>query len=92
MNESKPNSHIQNESKPFSLPIIQEVEHDNLILGQKLIDVYEKRIALLEEENRDLRSKLTSIPLPITHIPIRRVIRTTSELRDILESRSSKNL
>jgi hypothetical protein len=91
MNESKPNSHVQNESKPKTLPI-QEVEHDNLLLGQKLIEVYEQRIALLEEENRDLRSKLTSIPLPITHIPIRRVIRTTSELRDILESRSSKSL
>lgn len=74
---------------------IQEVEHENLVLGHKLIEVYEKRIAILEEENRELRLKLTQAP-PYSPspglIPNKRKISTISELRELLEIRSAKVL
>ena len=75
-------------SKPYP---IQEVEHENLLLGQKLIELYENRIKTLEEENSNLKLRLTQIPTPnLSPIPNKRKVSTISELREILETRSSK--
>jgi len=69
---------------------IQEVEHENLILGQELISLYKKRISELETEILQLKSLLSQAPIPLSSAPTRRKIGTVSELRELLETRSSK--
>jgi len=69
---------------------IQEVEHENLILGQELISLYKKKISELESEILQLKSLLSQSPIPVNSTPTRRKIGTISELREILETRSSK--
>jgi len=69
---------------------IQEVEHENLILGNELITLYKKKISELEIEIIQLKSLLSQAPVPLTLTPTRRKIGTVSELREILETRSSK--
>lgn len=71
---------------------IQEIEHENLILGQELISLYKKKIYDLEAEIVQLKSLLTQAPIPLpTQVNKRKVV-TVSELREILEKRSSKVL
>lgn len=69
---------------------IQEVEHENLILGQELISLYKKKIEELEAKVIELQSQLTSVPIPTTPVHTKRKIATISELRELLETRSSK--
>lgn len=70
---------------------LQEVEHENLILGQELISLYKKRIAELEEENKELKLQLTQVPVINPNpTPNRRKVATITELRELLENRSSK--
>lgn len=69
---------------------IQEVEHENLILGQELISLYKKKIYELECEIVELKAKLTQAPIPLNPVSNKRKVVTVSELREILEKRSSR--
>jgi uncharacterized coiled-coil DUF342 family protein len=69
---------------------IQEVEHENLILAQELISLYKDRISTLEAKIKELQAQLTTVPLPVTPTPQRQRIATITDLRELLEKRSSK--
>lgn len=64
-----------------------EVEHQNLILGQKLIDLYEERIKTLTDENNTLRAQLSTVPNPVP-VNIRPTFRTLNQIKQALEKRS----
>lgn len=71
---------------------IQEVEHENLILGTELISIYKEKIKVLEAKIVELEAKLTQAPIPLpTQVNKRKVV-TVSELREILEKRSTRTL
>lgn len=66
-----------------------EVEHENLVLSKELIDIYKKRISELENEVRELKSKLSDAPIYIMpQDPPKPRIRTVSELKTLLEIKS----
>ena len=67
-----------------------EVEHDNMMLSKELIEVYKKRISDLEAENIELRARLKNSPVYVIPIPNpnKPRVRTTSELKTLLETRS----
>jgi hypothetical protein len=69
---------------------IQEVEHENLVLAQELVNLYKKKISELESEILNLKSLLNQAPIPVGPVQTRRKVGTISELREILETRSSK--
>lgn len=64
---------------------IIEVEHENLILGNKLIELYEEKIKILEARISELESKTQIPPGPI-HIPMQKPrMRTRTEIIQALE-------
>jgi len=69
---------------------IQEVEHENLVLAQELVNLYKKKISELESEILNLKSLLNQAPISVGPVQTRRKVGTISELREILETRSSK--
>lgn len=70
-----------------------EVEHENQVLGKKLIELYEERIKRLEEENRVLQTKVYQVPVTITPVGNPKPkVRTMTELVKILEDRSAKSI
>jgi len=71
---------------------IQEIEHENLILGKKLIELYEDQIATLKAENETLKAQLTTVPTQYNPISIKPTLRTLSQIRHVLERNSSKAL
>lgn len=69
-----------------------EVEHENLILGKKLIDMYEERIKALENEVNELKLKIYQPPVKSYPVPHKHRLRTTSELIRALELRSLRSI
>ena len=64
---------------------IIQVEHENLILGNKLIELYEERIKILQDRILELEQKTQIPPGPI-HIPLQKQrLRTRSEIIQQLE-------
>lgn len=67
-----------------------EVEHENLILGNKLIELYEEKIKRLEARVVELESIQYQPPVRLPQPVIHPRLRTTSEIIRTLELRSLK--